>query len=203
MLFFPTMNRLSLSASSVLTALAAVALLGSAARAEEPPSAKTTEKGSATPSATPSVASAPLTRAELAELIVKARYGDAFTFPAEAFFKDVPAGDPLFKYVQKFRADKLTMGWNGDASLFGATETVTRYMLASFVVRARFGEGFDYPKKALFSDVPESHANFKYVQKAVAAGFLSECEKGTFCPDQVVSPDEGRRAVKAALPRKK
>ena len=199
MLFFPTMNRLSLSASSVFAALAAVALLGSAARAEEPPTAKTTEKGSATPS----VAPAPLTRAELAELIVKARYGDAFTFPAEAFFKDVPAGDPLFKYVQKFRADKLTMGWNGDASLFGATETVTRYMLASFVVRARFGENFDYPKDALFSDIPASHANFKYVQKAVAAGFLSGCEKGTFCPDQVVSPDEGRRVVKAALPRKK
>jgi hypothetical protein len=199
MLLFAIMNRWSFSASSVLTALAAVALLGSAARAEEPPSAKTMKKVSATPSATPSVAPAPLTRAEFAELIVKARDGDAFTFPAEPFFTDVPAGDPRFKYVQKFRADKLTMA---EGSL-GATTAVTRYMLASFVVRARFGEDFDYPKKALFSDVPESHANFKYVQKAVAAGFLSGCEKGTFCPDQVVSPDEGRRVVKAALPQKK
>jgi hypothetical protein len=192
------MNRRSFSASSVLTALAAVALLGSAARAEEPPSAKTTKKASATPS----VAPAPFTRAELAELIVKARDGEAFTFPAEPFFTDVPTGDPRFKYVQKFRADKLTMGFNGDASLFGATAAVTRYVLASFLVRARFGEDFDYSKKALFSDIPASHANFKYVQKAVAAGLLSGCEKDAFCPDQVVSPAEGRRAVEAAFPRK-
>jgi hypothetical protein len=187
------MKRPSFRASLVLATLATVTLLASAARAEEPPPA--TKKGTATPSVVP----APLTRVELAELIVKARYGETFTFPPEPYFTDVPAGDPRFKYVQKFRADKLTMG----QGLFGATLTATRYMLVTFLVRARFGESFDYPEKALFKDVPESHGNFKYVQKAAAAGLVSGCEKDAFCPEQAVYPAEARKVVEAAFPKNK
>jgi len=154
------------------------------------------------PTAKPTIPPGKMSRAELAVEMVKAKYGETFDFPKEPFFTDVPASDPRFKYIQRFRADDLTKGCGGAATVFCGDDVVARYALASFLVRAKYGEAFTAPETLAFDDVPMSHANFRYMQRAVADGILKLCGERAFCPDALPSAEECRAAVKETLGKK-
>lgn len=147
------------------------------------------------PTVAPTPKPAGMTRAELAEAIVRQRYGETFSFPPTPFFDDVPASDARFRFVQRFRADGLTMGCSGNPPLFCPDVPAKRYMLATVIVRARSGETFKSSEKPLYEDVPASHANFRYVQKATEDGIVTACAPGRFCPEDVPSPEDCRRTI--------
>ncbi len=142
-----------------------------------------------------------MTRAQIAEEIIKARYGQSFKYRAEPFFVDVPEDHPQFRFIQRFGQEKLTMGFSEDPAYFGPDALVTRYMLATFLVRARHGESFRFPNGPLFDDVPPNHKNFRYVQKAAAEGVFMKEGTRLFHPEDVPSVHECKRAVSAAISR--
>lgn len=78
----------------------------------------------------------PVTRSHMAVYLVRALYGDDFSYPGLQRFADVPAGDPTFRYVQKLVELGVTQGC-------GLTEycphtQIPREQMAVFIARTFF-----------------------------------------------------------------
>jgi PKD repeat protein len=79
----------------------------------------------------------------------------------------------------------IMQGYEDDT--FRATEKVTREDMASFIIRALYGEEFEYSIIAYFDDVPFDHPSFKYVQRLVEDGITYGCSQTSYCPDATVN----------------
>lgn len=139
--------------------------------------------------------SAATTRAQMAEWIVRALHGESFSFPATAYFSDVPATHPQFRFVQKLREMGITSGC--DANRYCPNDGVTRGQMAAFLVRARLAvnssQPFPSPSPQGFSDVPPGNLFFNHIQKLRELGVTGGCTATTYCPDQITT--RGQMAV--------
>ena len=106
-----------------------------------------------------------VTRGAMAAFIIRAIYGEDFSYTQTPYFTDVPASNGYFKYVQKMRDDGITQGCWGDTNYYCPDDVVTRGAMAAFIIRAKYGEDFSYTQTPYFTDVPSSNGYFKYVQK--------------------------------------
>ncbi len=97
----------------------------------------------------------------MAAFIIRAKYGEDFSYTTAPYFNDVPVTHTFFKYVQKLKDDGIT----AVSGIYGVDNEVTRGQMAAFIIRAKFGEEFNYTTTPYFNDVPSTHAFFKYVQK--------------------------------------
>jgi len=102
-----------------------------------------------------------LTRGQMAAFLTRALYGDSFTYPTTPYFSDVPPSHGFFKYVQRLKADGLTM----TTGTYGVDDQITRAVLAIFLVRTLYTDNFSYSATPYFADVPPTHSAFKYIQK--------------------------------------
>jgi len=150
----------------------------------------------------PSCASSPfsfcpssgLSRSDAAAFIIRAAFGDSFSYSQSAYFDDVPSWDPNFKYVQKLRDLNITAGC--DTRWYCASSLATRSDVAVFVIRAiqaKAGKDvnrFGYPPTAFFADVPASDARFAFIQAMKAAGITSGCSPTTYCATAAVTRAE-------------
>jgi hypothetical protein len=125
-----------------------------------------------------------ITRAQMAVMIVRAKFGDNFTYTQTPYFSDVPATSFFFKYVQKLRDAGITKS----SGTFGAGDLLTREAMAAFIVAAKFGDNFTYSPTPSFSDVPSSSYYFRYVQKLKEAGITKA--SGTYTPKGNISRSE-------------
>jgi hypothetical protein len=126
-----------------------------------------------------------VSRAQMAVFIIKAKYGDDFTYSSTPYFTDVPSGHWAFKYIQKMYEDEITTGYSDGTYRPGGN--VTRGQMAAFIIRGLYGETFPYNTTPYFSDVPPSHGAFKYIQKVTEEGIASGYSDGTYRPSQNVS----------------
>jgi hypothetical protein len=126
-----------------------------------------------------------VTRAQMAVFIIKAKYGDDFSYGSTPYFTDVPSGQWAFKYIQKMYEESITTGYSDGTYRPGGN--VTRGQMAAFIVRALYGESFTYNEEPYFTDVPESHGAFKYIQKVSEEGIASGYSDGTYRPSQYVN----------------
>ncbi len=76
-----------------------------------------------------------VSRAEMAALIVRAKYGEDFPFTQAPHFTDVPPTHSFFKYVQKLKDDGITTA----SGTFLANNTTTRAEMAAVISRAFLG----------------------------------------------------------------
>jgi hypothetical protein len=143
-------------------------------------------------SATDYCPSATVTRGQMAVFIIRALYGDSFTIPNVPYFTDVPAAHPLFSYVQKLRELGITSGCSTNA--FCPDGNVTRGEMAVFLVRAKLAslhqDNFPFPQTAYFTDVPQNHIFYKFIQKLRELGITSGCGATTYCADSAVTRDQ-------------
>ena len=102
-----------------------------------------------------------VTRGQMAAFIIRVKYGETFTYTTTPYFSDVPADHPFFKYVQKMKDDAITTV----SSTYMVDQEVTREQMAAFVIRAKYGETFDYTQTPYYTDVPSTNTYFKCVQK--------------------------------------
>ncbi|MCX8070184.1 MAG: S-layer homology domain-containing protein, partial [Thermodesulfovibrionales bacterium] len=93
--------------------------------------------------------------------IIRAKYGENFTYPTTPYFTDVPATNDYFKYVQRLKYDAITTL----TGTYRINDPVTRGEMAAFIIRGRYGENFTYPTTPYFTDVPTTNTYFKYVQR--------------------------------------
>ena len=124
-------------------------------------------------------------RAQMAAFIIRARYGDSFNYLPIPFFYDVPMTHWAFRYIQKMCDEGITTGY-ADGS-YRPAENVQRSQMAAFIIRALFGDSFSYTTTPYFTDVPDTHGLFKYIQKMYDEGITTGYADGTYRPAENVS----------------
>ena len=125
-----------------------------------------------------------VTRGQMAAFIIRAKYGETFSYTTTPYFTDVPSTHTFFKYVQKLRDDGIT----AVSGTYDVNGYVTRGQMAAFIIRAKYGETFSYTTTPYFSDVPSTHNFFKYVQKLKDTGITAVT--GTYYVDNNVTRAE-------------
>jgi hypothetical protein len=134
----------------------------------------------------------PVTRAQLAALVVRAMYGSTFPYTTTPYFTDVPATDSFFPYIQKLRDLGITGGCS--PTTFCPNEPVTRWAAAVFLIRGKmaslFGDSFPYPTTPYFTDVPAGDVGFRFVQKMYELGITARCGPSMFCPNRTLTRQE-------------
>jgi hypothetical protein len=76
-----------------------------------------------------------VTRGQMAAFIIRALYGESFSYTPTPYFSDVPSNHNFFKYVQRLRDDGITVV----SSTYGVNDIVTRAQMAAFLARAFLG----------------------------------------------------------------
>ncbi len=110
-----------------------------------------------------------MTRAEAAAFIIRAKFGEDFTYPQGQYFLDVPVGHMFFKYIQKLKSEGITKA----EDVFYVERSITRGEMAALLIRSLYGEDFIYPQVPYFTDVPETNPFFKYIQKLKHEGLTT------------------------------
>jgi hypothetical protein len=124
-------------------------------------------------------------RSQMAAFIIRALYGEAFSFNPTPHFTDVLAGHWAFNYVQKMYDDDITEGYPDGT--YRPSQNVQRSQMASFIIKAKYGDSFSYSPTPHFTDVPTDHWAFKYIQKMYEEGITTGYADGTYRPSQNVS----------------
>ncbi len=126
----------------------------------------------------------------MADYIIRALYGENFTYTQEPYFTDVLASDYFFPYIQKMKDLNITTM----SGTYMPGDFVTRDEMAAFLVRARqikTGQGtenFSYTSAPYFTDVPATDYYFTYVQYLKDNGITTGCGNGVYecTPDSTI-----------------
>jgi hypothetical protein len=126
---------------------------------------------------------APVTRAQMAVFLLKAKMGAAYAPPAATgtVFADVPAGAFAGAWIEDLAASGVTSGCGG--SLYCPNAAVTRAQMAAFLLKARHGSAYQPPAAAgIFTDVPPSDPFAPWIEELAAEGVTAGCGGGAYCP---------------------
>jgi immune inhibitor A len=124
-------------------------------------------------------------RSQMAAFIIRATFGEDFSYSLTPHFTDVLSGHWAFKYVQKMYDEGITTGYPDGT--YRPSLNVTRGQMAAFIIKALFGDSFSYSLTPHFTDVTDSHSLFKYIQKMYDEGITTGYADGTYRPSQNVS----------------
>ena len=129
----------------------------------------------------------PITRAQVALLINKAKQGAAYTPPmAVGIFDDVPVSHPFADWIEQLFNEEISNGCELDK--FCPNDVVTRAQMAVYVVKAMRGPGFSPPiASGQFTDVPVTDPFAPWVEQLANDGITSGCEIDNFCPNEIVT----------------
>ena len=128
----------------------------------------------------------PVTRAQMAVFLLKAKHGSAYT-PNACFpgvFLDVPCPSPFADWIQQLFQDGITGGCG--PSLYCPDAPVTRAQMAVFLLKASLGSGHVPPDctGAVFGDVPCSGGAFDpWIEDLAGRGITGGCGGGNYCPE--------------------
>ena len=104
-------------------------------------------------------------------------------------FLDVQPTDYYFNAVNLLAQHGITAGCGNNN--FCPTQTVTRYQMAIFIVRAIIGsDNFTASTTPYFTDVPAAAPGFKWIQKLYELGITAGCGSGNYCPNDNVTRDQ-------------
>jgi hypothetical protein len=137
-----------------------------------------------------------VTRQEMAAFLVRAVTGT--TNPAiynqTPYFSDVPATAPFFAHIQKLMELGITTGCSQNPPLYCPTNTIPRWQMAMFMVRARlapYGAPFTAAATPYFTDVPTNVEGngmpFPYIQRSKEEYITNGCGSTYYCPDLLVT----------------
>lgn len=121
----------------------------------------------------------------MAAFIIRALFGESFSYTLTPHFSDVPDTHWAFKYIQKMYDEEITTGY-ADGT-YRPSQNVQRSQMAAFITRALFGDTFSYSLIPHFTDVPDTHWAFKYIQKMYDEGITTGYADGTYRPSQNVT----------------
>lgn len=108
----------------------------------------------------------------------------------QPIFTDVPPASDYFDAINLMAQRQLTHGCSTQPALFCHQNPVTRGQAAVFIVRALLGDMFPYRSEPYFTDVPQSHIFFPYIQKFAELQITNGCSATEFCPDRPVTRGE-------------
>jgi hypothetical protein len=137
-------------------------------------------------------------RDEMAVFLERTKRGIGYPFaPTGSRFADVPVTHWAVGQVEQLYSDGITLGCAISPLRFCPDGIVSRAEMAIFLLRARFGPGYD-PGPAtglVFEDIPATHWAAAWIERFAALGYTNGCASpGHFCPNDSVT-----RAAMAVL----
>jgi len=135
----------------------------------------------------------PVTRAQAAVLIVRAKYGPDFSPPAATgqVLTDVGSADYTFAadFIEQLYFDGISVVCT--ATRYCPDRIVSRAEIAALLLRAKFGPMYAPPPAAgTFGDVPPDHWAAAWIDQFAAEGITAGCGNGNYCPDAPVTRDQ-------------
>jgi hypothetical protein len=129
----------------------------------------------------------PVTRAQMAVFLLRARHGPGFTPPPpRGQFADVPPGHWAAAWIEQLAAEGITSGCG--AGVYCPEDPVTRAQMAVFLLRASDGPAVTpSPARGQFADVPPGHWAAAWIEQLAAEGITSGCGAGIYCPEDPVT----------------
>jgi hypothetical protein len=142
-----------------------------------------------------------VTRDEMAAFIVRAVTGTVTPaiYNPTPYFNDVPSSEQFFPHIQKLMDMGITTGCSQDPPLYCPSDTIPRWEMAMFMVRARlmlYGASFTSSATPYFADVPTNVEGngmpFPFIQRAYEEAVTHGCASDplVYCPDEVVTRGE-------------
>ncbi|MGA3025716.1 MAG: Ig-like domain repeat protein [Bryobacteraceae bacterium] len=137
-----------------------------------------------------------VTRQEMAAFIVRAATGttNPAIYNTTPYFQDVPITNNFFPHIQKLMELGITTGCSQSPALYCPTDTIPRWEMAIFMVRARLalhGATFSSAATPYFTDVPTNVEGngqpFPFVQRSFEEHITNGCGGTLYCPDEVVT----------------
>ena len=136
--------------------------------------------------------SAPVTRAQMAVFLLRARHGSSYVPPAARgnVFDDVPRTYWAAAWIERLAKEGITAGC-ADA-MFCPDAPVTRDQMAVFLLRAKHGSSYVPPsaRGTIFDDVPRTYWAARWIERLVAEGISAGCAPDLYCPAQIVTRDQ-------------
>jgi hypothetical protein len=126
----------------------------------------------------------PVTRAQMAVFLLKAKLGRAYLPPpaSGAVFADVPAGGFAADWIEDLADSGISAGCGG--GLFCPNLAVTRAQMAVFLLKAKHGSDWTPPPATgVFADVPVSSLFASWIEALAAEGVTAGCGGANYCPD--------------------
>ncbi len=134
----------------------------------------------------------PLSRAQMAVLLLMAEHGPSYIPPAStgSVFTDVPVDHWAGDFIEALAAEGITAGCGGGR--YCPDNPITRAEMAVFLLVAEHGPGWvpPAPTGTVFSDVPASHWAGAYIEVLASEGITGGCGAGAYCPDGAVTRAE-------------
>jgi S-layer family protein len=123
----------------------------------------------------------------------KNTHGDTGAVTVPPRFGDVPASNPLFRFIEAMFNSGVTSGCGGGNYCPGAV--INREQMAVFLLLAKEGPTFSPPACIVptFADVPCSSPFARWIEELVRRGVTSGCGGGNYCPANGVT--RGQMAV--------
>ena len=138
-----------------------------------------------------------MTRAGMAGWLLRAIHGGGYQPPAATgMFGDAPAWDPAAAWIEELSREGITGGCGANPPMFCPTDGVTRGQMAVFILRSKYGAGYDPPPATgVFTDVPIDHPFARWIEQLARKGITGGCSASPpqYCPDAVVT--RGQMAV--------
>jgi glucose/arabinose dehydrogenase len=123
-----------------------------------------------------------ITRAQMAVLILKAKYGAAYLPPtATGIFPDVPPGAFARDWIEQLFRDGITAGCGGGN--YCPDSVVTRAQMAPMLLKAEHGSAYlPPPATGIFSDVPPGAFARDWIEQLFLEAITAGCGGGNYCP---------------------
>ncbi len=106
-----------------------------------------------------------------------------FPWSTTNVFSDVDPASPYANFINVLNLWQITTGCSVSPARFCPANQITRGQMAVFLVRAMFGDTFDFTHAPYFTDVPAADPFFPYIQKMRDLGITTGCTAATFCPE--------------------
>ncbi|MDH5286924.1 MAG: S-layer homology domain-containing protein [Betaproteobacteria bacterium] len=134
----------------------------------------------------------PITRAETAAFIERAKRGPSYAFTATGTrFADVPITHWAAKYIEQLHIDGITSGCATSPLRYCPDGNLTRAQMAPLLLRGRYGSTFN-PGTAtgsVFVDLPTSHMFAAWIERLYSYQITLGCVASPrqYCPDGTVT----------------
>jgi hypothetical protein len=134
------------------------------------------------------------TRAQMAVLLLRAKYGSGYTPPAAAgFFTDVPTYYWAVNWIERLYTEGITNGCATNPLRYCPDSNITRAQAAVFLLRTKYGSSYTPPPATgIFADVPTNYWAANWIEQLYIEGITSGCSTNPllYCPENSVTRAE-------------
>ncbi len=124
-----------------------------------------------------------VTRAQMAVFLLKSEHGAAYVPPpCTGLFADVACASMFADWIEQLAAEGITAGCGGGD--YCPASPVTRAQMAVFLLKAKYGAGYQPPECAgVFGDVACPGLFASWIEQLASEKITGGCGGGSYCPD--------------------